>query len=505
MDTELQRDRQGEGEAISPSLLDEIRILLAGIDTVHLSLEQEVSEDMYYRLLEEQQRARDVRTERNAVYVSPWLNAEMRPGGANGFAFIIETPDFSVKVQRGNSHRPGIFIEMRSLALHQHSEGPCGACADAIAWIRDRLFDDVPSSIRQRIALGYEKLSRFDLHIDWQGGWHPTLEDGEERRFIRPAHVKWAPYMVDDTCTGMMFGRKRIVARIYNKTTETTNQHNTEYPKLVAQMAGDRYDPTQDIWRLEYELKREGIEGFVLKTRSEVYSDDDDEIEAEMEGEDLPTIGTLDKALHWMAHVFSYLTQRWLRLVEPNGDSNRARWPVHDTWKALQEGFSTASGATLEPEQVQLVREARHTGKRRLLETMGAGLATTAWMMVYSDPTQAVRAFYEQTERKARQMLAYQQEKRERSKQRLKPVEEIKYLESLKQLAAMAGGIYATIGVMGQRFPVVTDMTDVLCAVGEELEDIAKYKGGVQQMLFDKWCKTYKVLPPRKLFAQHAA
>lgn len=505
MNSEIQHDQQGETETISPPLHDEVRILLAGIDTIHLSLEQEVSEEIYYRLLEEQQRARVVRKERNAVYVSPWLNAEMQPGGANGFAFLIETPDFSVKVQRGNSHRPGIFLEMRSLALHEHSEGPRGACAEAIDWVRDLLFDDAPQSIRQHIALGYEKLSRFDLHIDWQGGWHPTLGDSEERRFIRPAHVKWAPYMVDDTCTGIMFGRKRIVAHIYNKTTETTNQHNTEYPQLVAQMAGDRYNPEQDIWRLEYELKREGIEGFVLKTRTEIYDDDEDEIDAEMEGEDLPTIGTLDKAMHWMGHVFGYLTQRWLRLVEPNGDSNRARWPVQETWQALQQGFSQVSGATLEHEQIQLVREARHTGKRRLLETMGAGLATTAWMMVHSDPTQAVQAFYAQTEHQARKILAYQHLKQLQGKKRLKPIEEIKYLESLAQLAAMAGGIYATIGVMGQRFPVVTDMTDVLCAVGEELEEIAKYKGGIQQMLYDKWCKTYKVLPPGKLFVQPAA
>jgi hypothetical protein len=34
-----------------------------------------------------------------------------------------------------------------------------------------------------------------------------------------------------------------------------------------------------------------------------------------LEAEDLPSIGTVRKALHWAAQVWRYLTTRWLRLV----------------------------------------------------------------------------------------------------------------------------------------------------------------------------------------------
>jgi hypothetical protein len=182
------------------------------------------------------------------------------------------------------------------------------------------------------------------------------------------------------------------------------------------------YDATLDIWRVEFELKREGVEGFCLDGPQEDAPErsEAEQIAAEMDAEDLPTIGTLKKAMRWTPHLWRYLTTRWLRVVEPNGDKNRARWPVHPVWQQIQEGFTHPTSDPLPPEQCKLVREQRHSGRRRLINRLATAITHSAYLMLYSDPTLAVRDFTEQMEHLAKQLADYQQEKRARRRQRMK-------------------------------------------------------------------------------------
>ncbi len=313
--------------------------------------------------------------------------------------------------------------------------------------------------------------------------------------------------MSGDTCTGYTIGKRRIMARIYNKTTEAQLRQDDEYFALIQQQAGDAYDPNLDIWRVEFELKREGVQGFCLVGRQEGEEEltEEEQIFAEMEGEDLPTIGTLKKALHWTPHLWQYLTSRWLRLVEPNGDTNRARWGVHPVWKQIQVGFTQASSPPLSEEQCQLVREQRHTGRRRLINRLASGIAVSAYLMLESDPTLAVREFTEQTERLARQMAEYQELKQHLGKKRLTTERQAQYLRNVEQLAHIAGGTFAIAGVLKQQLPAVGEMPDLILHIADDLEQIAQYKGGVSQMLYDKWCKEYKVLPPREFWKKQKA
>ena len=85
-------------------------------------------------------------------------------------------------------------------------------------------------------------------------------------------------------------------------------KHLEWYPELLRQMAGDAYQPEQDIWRTEFQLMRDGVKGFKLYAKPEV-TDPDEVIDAELDREDLPHIGSVRKALHWAGQVFSYLTR----------------------------------------------------------------------------------------------------------------------------------------------------------------------------------------------------
>jgi hypothetical protein len=142
--------------------------------------------------------------------------------------------------------------------------------------------------------------------------------------------VKGALYFQGGAATGIQFGRSQVVARLYNKTLETKEKGNEAYAELLAARCGAAFNPEQDVWRLEFELKREGAKGFRLYAPPEE-EDPEEEIEAEMSGEELQHIGTLPRFFSRMEELFLHLTRHWLRLVGDSNDANRSRWPMHPT------------------------------------------------------------------------------------------------------------------------------------------------------------------------------
>jgi hypothetical protein len=407
-------------------------------------------------------------------------------------------------VQRGNPTRPPLYVELRALELHTHPRGVPGASEAACAFIRDKLLADQPAEVRAQASYGQERLSRIDLHLDWQGGWHPTIEEGERRLFIKPGHARLTGHLEGTTCTGYDVGKRRIMARIYDKTVQATRMHLDWYFALLGQAAGDAFDPEQHVWRLEFELKREGVTGFRLQARPEA-SDPDDEIDAELEGEDLPSVGTIAKALLWLGQLWRYLTARWLRLVTPDEDTNRARWKTHPHWRALQEGFAAVALCGAPPAdaagKLELVRAHRHSGYGRILRRMGLGIAVTAATLMHSDPAAVVPAYLENVRRIARRAAVLQAAKRAQGRERASDVAQRRYAEHLQELAEMALGVFAAEGVVKAELPRVGSVAELLCELVDEIEELADAKGGVGQVLHDKWCKLYKVNPPRGLFS----
>lgn len=244
------------------------RVLLAGPDTLYFSCDLPLSEAMRNRLSEDKATAQALAEERR-VHCPEWLGARVCPQGAKGgYAFLIETEDFSVKLLGERiQNRPSIYLEMRSYALHTHQDGPQAACRAALAWVREKLYADQPSKlVNDAISFEAAKLSRADVHIDYQGGYAPSLSivSEELRCFIRPGKTKGALYFQGSRPTGYAFGIGHVQARLYNKTLETKEKANDSYATLLLAKNGEAYDPEQDVWRLEFQLRREGAKGFNL-------------------------------------------------------------------------------------------------------------------------------------------------------------------------------------------------------------------------------------------------
>jgi hypothetical protein len=277
----------------------------------------------------------------NAVHCPESLGAQVLPHGARGrYGLLLETENFSIKILgAGIPNRPGLFIELRSLFLHTHPEGPTGACEEVLAWIREHLLADRDSTYVQTWAsFKMARLSRVDLHIDWQGGWTPSALDGDAsssvHRFIKPARVKWQAFTDGTTFTGFVFGSGSVLARIYNKSHQATQKLDDAYIALLAERNPDTFDPEQDVWQLEFQLRREGIKGFKLYAEPDA-ADEEAIINAELSTEDLEHIGSLPRFFTHQTALWQHLTQHWLRLVVPDEQANRSRWPEDPVWTLL--------------------------------------------------------------------------------------------------------------------------------------------------------------------------
>jgi hypothetical protein len=367
----------------------------AGVDTLEISFDVEIGQAMWDRLQEEQEIAKMLTKTRKAEHVPDWLNAVVHPVGAKGgYHFLLETPTFSIKLLKGVPNRPPIYVEMRAYGLHTHEGGAVGACEAACTFIRETLLiDEDPDWTAKVINLDIARCSRLDLFLDWQGGWHPNFEVNDEQAFIKRVHAEVGRYSVNGKVNGYEIGKSSVRGRIYNKTVQCKKKHVEWYPTLLQERNGLRFDLDQDLWRLEFQLRREGVKGFRLYAKPEM-SDPDDVIDAEIEAEDLPHIHSVRKALRWAGRTWEYLTKRWLRLTVATDDPNRGRWPEHPTWTALRDGFAPLAlrEAELPEHSLDLVRATRYTGYRRLLDRMAAGVLTTLEAMD-TDPGAALVSY----------------------------------------------------------------------------------------------------------------
>jgi hypothetical protein len=502
----------------------------AGADTIEFSFDVPVSEAMWEELDRERETAQVLMTERRCVHVPDWLNAQMHPTGAKGgYRFLLETPDFAVKLQRGLVNRPPIYVEMRAFGLHTHAGGELAAVEDACRYIREVLLADQDQQwAAQVITAATARCSRLDLYVDWQGGWHPDFaECADERNFVKRVHADVDRHSVNGQVTGFDIGKSVVRARIYNKTVEMQKAKREWYPALLAERNGQRFAADTDLWRLEFQLRREGVKGFRLYAKPEM-SDPDEVIDAELDAEDLPHIHSVRKALHWAGRIFAYLTNRWLRLVVPTDDPNRGRWPEHPTWAALRDAFTKLAmrGAPALPEDAcELVRAARYSGYRRLLDRMAVGLLTTEQAMD-TDPGAALVTWVAYLHRIAgrirrQQKLRVQhwgqlQAEGQRAGRPLPLAPDLSRgmgarLDALartrkrEQLLEMALGVFDAAGVVRLRLhreADVASVSDLLVYNLEELEAVAEQKGGIRRLLDEKWAKVYKANNPRGLFTR---
>jgi hypothetical protein len=486
------------------------QVLLAGPDTIHLSLDIKIGDELRAKLETEKTVAQEA-DKINAVNCPDWLGAQVLPHGARGgYGLLLETENFSVKILgSGIPNRPGLFLELRSQFLHTHSEGPAGACEEALAWVREHLLADRdPTYVQTWASFNAARLSRVDLHLDWQGGWTPSVLDGDAssvHRFIKPARVKWQAFTDGTTFTGFLFGSGSVLARIYNKSRQARQRLDDAYFALLAERNSDAFDPEQDVWRLEFQLRREGIKGFKLYAEPDT-TDDDAIINAELSAEDLEHIGTLPRFFAHQTALWQHLTQHWLRLVVPDDQTNRSRWPMDPVWLVLHEQYGPLANAEpLDETSQMIVRGARYTGKSRLLRRMLLGVIDSLEVEDAAPAAASLAALQCWVERIAAKEEARANARRERYRKRHGTVPSwveqgmgarLTRVEQVRHRVQMLLGIFSARGVLPLHLKPAYNVADLLLQHLDDLEAEAEEKGGLAKVLTDHFAKVYKVAAP---------
>lgn len=263
--------------------------LASGIDALYLSGRCEAVSDLTGRLAH-----RRLSAEKEGKPLPEdfgGVEFELAPHGWGKYPYVLSHESGLVGVSP-SSHLPTFRVQPRAEALHAIGPGA------VVNW-----FGQLTES---ECGPTFWSTSRLDLFSDWQG-WVPTGDDRD--RFVCRATLR-DTHEDSDQWTGFEFGRRRtktICARIYDKTVQTKKKGLDWWGDVW----GPRYDDSQSVVRVEFEIGRQGLKEF---------------------GIDQPT-----EAIDQMGRLWASVTEDWLTLRQPTSDQTRARWPIAAEWRQIQQ------------------------------------------------------------------------------------------------------------------------------------------------------------------------
>ena len=249
--------------------------------------------------------------------------------GAGMFPFVLDDNAFRIQFSRPNKKLPMAYVKVSAEYLAH--KGP-----RAIQEELEKLLGEFG------LLTGRNMVSRIDLAADFSS---PCVMDSWHRSAWVTRAVEIHSYAKDQQVTGWTVGMGGVIAaRLYDKTREIKHSGKT-WAESLWLPAG--WVPGQEVWRLEFELKRD-----YLKERQ---------------------LSSLESVLVNLNGLWNYATNEWLRLTEPNPqDSTRARWPTHPLWIALASVDWETSGGVL----LKRFTNARLPDEKRLYTAIFGSLAS---------------------------------------------------------------------------------------------------------------------------------
>lgn len=286
------------------------RVIVSGIDTLHLFTRAIASPDAV-RILEEAKREA---TERRSNPL-PSLDVAghalaMQRHGARTAPLLLDSEHMAVRVNPASPENlPTVGVELRALYLWQRGAQVAAAEAQRVA---DALtVPPLAGEVRHPLSV-----TRADLAVDFQG-WVPS--PGHAASLVTRAATR-SDHFVRRRFTGSMFGYGAVAARLYDKTAELKVSGKRWFREVWAQAPG--YDPREPVWRLEFQLRREALRS--IRVRS------GDKASAHV------TIDTWPDILRHACALWRHLASRWLAFRLPRTKHTRQR--LAPEWSALVEG-----------------------------------------------------------------------------------------------------------------------------------------------------------------------
>jgi hypothetical protein len=315
---------RGPPKASGEALTAAIRVLSSGIDSLYVSFSGAVDDGRLDVL--EFSKAKAQEQGQPQVVSLAGRKAVVQPSGWGSYRYWLRCGDFDAFVARGRN-LPSIYTRLASSFIHEI--GVSKALTELQLFVVASLLPDMGDAL----------CSRVDIYADFQG-WVPRPHDYE--RFVTRSRRNSSHITMHHDgrqFTGFTFGRDAIVARLYDKGAEIAHSGKD----WMHEVWGDQLDPSEPVWRLEFQLRREMLAQCSIQDPGD--------------------------ALEKRQDLWTYATD-WLSLRSPRPGGRRTRWPVAVVWADLSR---TALGAP----QNWLVRQRIRRHEESILVRGLAGYATS--------------------------------------------------------------------------------------------------------------------------------
>lgn len=275
-------------------LPDGFRLLRLAVDSLYLSYPGELHDATFSALQRLKTYAQSEHLDQlaNAQYPIGSHIFEVKDRGTGMFPFILVDNAYRIQLSRPGKKLPMAYVQVS---------------AEYLAYKSPKDVQDELQVLLSELGLlsGYNVVSRIDLAADFST---PVIMDSWHRSAWVCRATEIHSYAKDQVFTGWTIGMGGVIGcRLYNKIKEIVHSGKAWAMDLWLPMG---WQPGEDVWRLEFEFKRD-----FLKERG---------------------LGSLDTVLDNLNGLWSYATNEWLRLTVPNeADSTRSRWPTHHLWTAL--------------------------------------------------------------------------------------------------------------------------------------------------------------------------
>ena len=312
-------------------LPDGFRLLRLAVDSLYLSYPGDIHSGVLTQLtaLKGKAQSPDLVQQAQAQFVAGDHIFEVKDKGAGLFPFVLDDNAFRIQFSRPNKRLPIAYVKVSAEYLAH--KGPRAVQEELESLLLE--FGEIT---------GRNMVSRIDLAADFSS---PCIMDSWHRSAWVTRAVEIHSYAKDQQFTGWTIGMGGVIAaRLYDKTKEITHSGKTWATELW-RPAG--WEPGQQVWRLEFECKRD-----YPKERE---------------------LSSLESVLVNLNGLWRYATTEWLRLTEPNpNDLTRARWPTHPLWNALANVDWETSGGVL----LKRFTNARMPDEKRLCSVVFGSLAS---------------------------------------------------------------------------------------------------------------------------------
>lgn len=274
------------------------RLVRLAVDSLYLSYPGDLSEVAIATLKKLKAFAQSEHPEEQAKAQYPIGEHvfEVKDRGAGRFPYVLADNAFRIQLSNPGKKLPMAYVQVSAEYLAH--KGPMAIKEELESLLLE--FCNSGSG-----WFGTNAVSRIDLAADFVSSL--SMESWDRHAWVTHA-TEIHSYAVDREFTGWTVGLGGIIScRLYDKIREIVHSGKSW---VMNQWVPAGWQAGEDVWRLEFEFKRD-----FLKERG---------------------LSSLESVLDNLNGLWSYATTEWLRLSIPSeSDATRSRWPVHPLWAML--------------------------------------------------------------------------------------------------------------------------------------------------------------------------